>query len=142
MSKQPAICATRITYKNNTNHKNNLLKLISHQIIFITFLAAATAAPTYILAKDPHVYHTLPLTSKSTYTQSSQVIDHGSTLVHAPVVQHVPLAHTKSTITKANQVLTTVVLQYCIQWILMRLCPCMKFTIFLQTPHSLKVIRW
>ncbi|CAB3227465.1 unnamed protein product [Arctia plantaginis] len=67
-------------------------------------MTAAAAAPAYLLAQDPHVYHALPLTSKSTYTQSSQVIDHGSTFVHAPVVHHVPLVHTKTTLTKANQV--------------------------------------
>lgn len=67
-------------------------------------MAMAAAAPAYLLAEEPHLYHAVPLTSKSTYTQSSQVIDHGSTFYHAPVVHHVPVAQTKTTITKANQV--------------------------------------
>ncbi|XP_075976261.1 uncharacterized protein LOC142976656 [Anticarsia gemmatalis] len=85
-------------------------------IIVSAILACAAAAPGYLYAAEPAVYHTVPLTSKSTYTQSSQVVDHGSTFVHTPVVHapvvHAPVVHTavvpvaqsKTTITKADQV--------------------------------------
>lgn len=75
------------------------------QIIISSILACAAAAPAYLLAEQAHVIHSIP--SKSTYTQSSQVVDHGSTHVyHAPIATYhsVPVVHSKSTITAANHV--------------------------------------
>ncbi|CAK1579774.1 unnamed protein product [Parnassius mnemosyne] len=63
---------------------------------FITFLATVAcvaAAPGYLLTHEPDYVH-LPV-SKSTYTTSSQTIDHGSThVIHPlPVVHTAPLVH-------------------------------------------------
>ena len=72
------------------------------QIVFTALLASAIAAP---LSLGYNAY--VPL-SKSTFSSSSQVVNHGSAhIVHAPVVAHeveyhVPLA--KSTVTKSSQV--------------------------------------
>ncbi|KAJ8724217.1 hypothetical protein PYW08_015691 [Mythimna loreyi] len=66
-------------------------------IIISAILACGAAAPAYLLSEPAHVIHTVPLT-KSTYTQSSQVIDHGSTHVYHPVhaVHTIPVVHAKA----------------------------------------------
>ncbi|CAG4966955.1 unnamed protein product [Parnassius apollo] len=62
-------------------------------IIFLATVACVAAAPGYYLAHEPDYVH-LPL-SKSTYTTSSQTVDHGSThVIHPlPVVHTAPLVH-------------------------------------------------
>ncbi|XP_022826285.1 uncharacterized protein LOC111356229 [Spodoptera litura] len=75
-------------------------------IIISAILACGAAAPAYLLAEEAHVVHTLP--SKSTFTQSSQVVNHGSTHVLHPVetIHTIPVVHAKTTITKSNQVVS------------------------------------
>ncbi|KAF9791593.1 hypothetical protein SFRURICE_019992 [Spodoptera frugiperda] len=78
-----------------------------HTIIIISaILACGAAAPAYLLAEEAHVVHTIP--SKSTFTQSSQVVNHGSTHVLHPIetIHTIPVVHAKTTITKSNQVVS------------------------------------
>uniref|UniRef100_A0A2A4JT38 Cuticle protein n=1 Tax=Heliothis virescens TaxID=7102 RepID=A0A2A4JT38_HELVI len=76
-------------------------------IIISAILACGAAAPAYLLSEPTHVIHSVPLT-KSTYTQSSQVVDHGSTHVLHPVtaIHSIPVVHAKTTITKADHVVS------------------------------------
>ncbi|XP_052754484.1 uncharacterized protein LOC113520947 [Galleria mellonella] len=84
---------------------------MQNTIIFAAIFACATAAPALLLSHDTELMHTVPL-AKSTITKSSQAVDHGSTLIHTPVlpVVHTSLVHTpvvpvsKSTVTKSSQV--------------------------------------
>ncbi|KPJ04529.1 hypothetical protein RR46_00708 [Papilio xuthus] len=62
-------------------------------ILTLATIACASAAPGFLLAQEPDYYH-LPL-AKSTFTSSSQTVDHGSThVIHPlPVVHTAPLVH-------------------------------------------------
>ncbi|CAG4964321.1 unnamed protein product [Colias eurytheme] len=69
-------------------------------LVFAAFLACAAAAPGVLLHQTPvvavhaPVVHTVPLASKTTITKSSQLVNHGSPVVHAvhtPVVASVPI---------------------------------------------------
>ncbi|OWR52363.1 hypothetical protein KGM_211490 [Danaus plexippus plexippus] len=67
-------------------------------IVFVSFLACAAAAPGLLVAHASPVVasvHAVPVVgSKTTITKSSQVVNHGSPVVHAvhtPVVAAVPV---------------------------------------------------
>ncbi|CAH2040892.1 unnamed protein product, partial [Iphiclides podalirius] len=66
--------------------------------MFLATIACAAAAPGFFLAEEPDYVH-LPL-HKSTFTSSSQTVDHGSThVLHPiPVVHTAPLVHVPSSI--------------------------------------------
>ncbi|KAM3959961.1 uncharacterized protein ACR2FA_005982 [Aphomia sociella] len=84
------------------------------RIILFTVVAYTAGAPALLLSHDADLIHAVPLNAKSTITRSNQVVDHGSTLIHTPVI---PLVHTaplhvasvhipssKTTVTKSSQV--------------------------------------
>ncbi|XP_038217301.1 pupal cuticle protein G1A-like [Zerene cesonia] len=69
-------------------------------LLFAAFLACAAAAPGVLLHQAPvvavhaPVVHALPVASKTTITKSSQLVNHGTPVVHAvhtPVVASVPV---------------------------------------------------
>ncbi|XP_059045706.1 uncharacterized protein LOC131841408 [Achroia grisella] len=85
------------------------------RIFLAAILAYTTAAPALLLGHEAEFIHSVPLTAKSTITRSNQVVDHGSTLIHSPivpVVHQAPLIHaasvdipaSKFTVTKSSQV--------------------------------------
>lgn len=75
--------------------------------MFLSIIACAVAAPGFLLAEEPDYIH-LPL-AKSTFTASSQAVDHGSThVLHpVPVVHSAPLVQVPMSISTQSHARTS-----------------------------------
>ncbi|CAH3996541.1 unnamed protein product [Pieris brassicae] len=98
--------SSRYHLSSPTVRHHNLLNMQKF-VLFAAFVACAAAAPGVLLHQTPvvavhsPVVHTVPVVgSKTTITKSSQVVSHGSPVVHAvhtPVVATYPVV--KSVVT-------------------------------------------